>query len=183
MYDGIAAWQWWRRGERVWMSEEDLTVLLQFVAVGIGGWGGAALLVLRVDMLEDRGGLWLWLLLLLEGDNTRSRSPIPAARSRPFSPAILRALALLELRIFEFRIFELFLLRRMMLVHGGNVRKTALFLIGPRRRRRCNSSSGARFNASLAEVALRHRATTVEGTFTGLGDRPIHRIVTDILVV
>jgi len=89
------------------MSEEDLTVLLRFVAVGIGAWGGAALLVLRVDMLEDRGGLWLWLLLLLEGDNARSRSPIPAARSRPFSPVILRALALLELRIFELRIFEL----------------------------------------------------------------------------
>ena len=38
------------------------------------------------------------------------------------------------------------------------------------------------FNASLAAAALGHRATTVEGTFTGLGDRPIHRIVTDILV-
>jgi len=99
VYDGIAVWQWWWRGERVGMSEEDLTVLLRFVAVGIGAWGGAALLVLRVDMLEDRGGLWLWLLLLLEGDNARSRSPIPAARSRPFSPVILRALALLELRI------------------------------------------------------------------------------------
>ena len=74
---------------------------------------------------------------------------------------------------------SLFLLRRMMLVHGGIVRKTALSFIGPwRQRRHCHSSSSARVpwrvqsaaGRGCARMALGLRATTVESTFTRLGD-------------
>jgi len=68
----------------------------------------------------------------------------------------------------------LFLLRRMMLVHGGIVEKTALSLIRPWRLQHCHGAllAGAVliFNASLTAAVLGLWTTTVEGTFTGLGD-------------